>query len=566
MADKKVTELSSKTSIAADDLLHLVDMSGSPVNKKAVISDVVNNFKTTDAENTAGVTPTNFHYPEGDVRRYGANTTPGTTDMTAIINNAISVANAAGGGTVWLEPGVVHAVDPSVSPIIMKSNVTLDLRGATIKRIGTSTTQRMLENDDYALSSTDSNIHVISTGEPGKFIGTGDTEGVSDQGAAIGWFGLNGPWSIRNIDTDKSNGDGISYRNVGLGVLQDITINEYGRNGISPTSTQDRVAWYNVNVIGPATAGANPGIGIDAENDSASESTDHVWYGVKSAKGMTFVDFYASSTFSHKLMATCCECGPAFQAFKVKSTSNTTANDFIISNSLIKGSGASGGCVNIDNVNGVRMADVTLDVSAATGSPVGVDADNDVDDLNLDGVKVVGTASGGGIQAFTASDVMTNAKIYNCDFGPVYLTGNDNEFYNCDITTLTLSRAASIDNKFIHSTPTSITEANSADKTLNQIYGDDGLGTAAADDTTPTVAGLRTLVLPANTGATAITQLDNAVDGQVVTLVCNSSTNSPTIADSGNFALSAAWTPAQHDTLTVVSAGAVWREVSRSTN
>jgi hypothetical protein len=55
MTDKKVTELDSKTSIAADDLLHLVDMSGDPVTKKTVISDVVNNFNTTSAETAAGV-------------------------------------------------------------------------------------------------------------------------------------------------------------------------------------------------------------------------------------------------------------------------------------------------------------------------------------------------------------------------------------------------------------------------------------------------------------------------------------------------------------------------------
>ena len=47
-------------------------------------------WPTTTAETSAGVTPTNVQYEPGNVLRYGANTTPGTTDMSTAINNAIS--------------------------------------------------------------------------------------------------------------------------------------------------------------------------------------------------------------------------------------------------------------------------------------------------------------------------------------------------------------------------------------------------------------------------------------------------------------------------------------------
>lgn len=91
--------------------------------------------------------------------------------------------------------------------------------------------------------------------------------------------------------------------------------------------------------------------------------------------------------------------------------------------------------------------------------------------------------------------------------------------------------------------------------------------TASADDTTPTVNGARILYLPANTVATAITQLDDGRADQIVTLVMTSSTNSATIADSGNFLLSAAWAPDVDDTLTLTTDdGTTWREISRSAN
>lgn len=96
----------------------------------------------------------------------------------------------------------------------------------------------------------------------------------------------------------------------------------------------------------------------------------------------------------------------------------------------------------------------------------------------------------------------------------------------------------------------------------------DVVAAATADDTTPSVGGgTRFLALPANTGATAITQLDDASAYQQVTLICTSGTNPATIADSGNFNLSSAWAPGSGDTLTVLTTnGTDWYETARSNN
>jgi hypothetical protein len=91
--------------------------------------------------------------------------------------------------------------------------------------------------------------------------------------------------------------------------------------------------------------------------------------------------------------------------------------------------------------------------------------------------------------------------------------------------------------------------------------------TAIADDKTPKVTGVRFMYLGDNAGATAITQLDSGKPGQEITLICTATTNTPTIADGGNFALSANWTPDAGDAITLTTAnGTAWYEVSRSAN
>lgn len=63
-----------------------------------------------------------------------------------------------------------------------------------------------------------------------------------------------------------------------------------------------------------------------------------------------------------------------------------------------------------------------------------------------------------------------------------------------------------------------------------------------ANDTTPSVTGGDKFITVANSGATAITNLDDAVTGKVYTIYGGSSTNAATIANSGNFVLTAAMT------------------------
>ncbi len=93
------------------------------------------------------------------------------------------------------------------------------------------------------------------------------------------------------------------------------------------------------------------------------------------------------------------------------------------------------------------------------------------------------------------------------------------------------------------------------------------IATIAANDTTPSVAGANYFTTSANGGGTAITDLDDPVVGQVVTICGGSNTNSSTIADSGNFALSAAFTASLDDCIVLlVQADNDYVELARVNN
>jgi hypothetical protein len=91
--------------------------------------------------------------------------------------------------------------------------------------------------------------------------------------------------------------------------------------------------------------------------------------------------------------------------------------------------------------------------------------------------------------------------------------------------------------------------------------------TIADGDATPSVAGGNIFTTSENTGATEITDLDDPIAGQTVTIIGGSDTNSSTIADGGNFNLSGAWTASLDDVLILyVQADNDYIEIGRVDN
>lgn len=84
------------------------------------------------------------------------------------------------------------------------------------------------------------------------------------------------------------------------------------------------------------------------------------------------------------------------------------------------------------------------------------------------------------------------------------------------------------------------------------------------DDTTPSVADGTVFVVGDNTQATAITSLDDAVEGETYTIYGAGSTNASTIANSGKFVLTAAMTLSAGKMIRLVAVDGKFYEVERS--
>lgn len=78
----------------------------------------------TPAEFAASITPLDYFYPEGVVNRYGFNTTPGTTDMTQAIKNAVLV-NAAGGSHVQFLDALYLVNDTAIAISATQPRITV---------------------------------------------------------------------------------------------------------------------------------------------------------------------------------------------------------------------------------------------------------------------------------------------------------------------------------------------------------------------------------------------------------------------------------------------------------
>ena len=134
-------------------------------------------YPITADETGAGVTPVDYSYPVGNVLRYGINTTPGTTDMTAAIQAAIDVIYAFGGGEVVIPAGTYGV---SAISKVFGAAICVNIRGegrqaTTLQKLAGTSTPVISYTTSVGLVST--NFHFsefrivgLSKGHEGIYI------------------------------------------------------------------------------------------------------------------------------------------------------------------------------------------------------------------------------------------------------------------------------------------------------------------------------------------------------------------------------------------------------------
>jgi len=120
---------SKYVAVSAAGELEPATLTSSGAITQSIVGELLN--PRTAAEIAAGVTPTSYAYQPLDARRYGTNTTPGTTNMTSAIQAAISVASAMDGGNVLIQE------DMAISNVVLANGVYLvgPLKGEAIGSI-----------------------------------------------------------------------------------------------------------------------------------------------------------------------------------------------------------------------------------------------------------------------------------------------------------------------------------------------------------------------------------------------------------------------------------------------
>lgn len=246
-----------------------------------VISEI--NVGDTYTENYNIIADTIENMVKALLEKYSAYVTP---EMFGAVGNgvnddtdAIQAALDSDAGIVLFKQGKVYRVTDTV---YIGSNTVMNLNGSTIWGDMSNITYPVIRNKNYGEGGI-KNIAITN----GFVQGVGADNNVSDQGHAIS-FWLVDNVIISNIKTINTCGDGMGMRDTTNAIIQNVEIGNFGRNGISPTSGS--FIFTNVNMIGTAFEGANPGRGFDAEPNSASDKVIATFYNC-TFTDMTFVDF-----------------------------------------------------------------------------------------------------------------------------------------------------------------------------------------------------------------------------------------------------------------------------------
>jgi hypothetical protein len=213
----------------------------------------------TDAEVSASVMPTDYAYLPGDIRRYGANTAPGTTDMTSAIAACLLVAPVHG---AYFQPETYLTgkhTPPGGSYIYLPPGCVLLDSGA----LGTNERLINVTNDDVHIVGYGATIQ----GNRAAYVSPGE------QRHGVFIFGGNRIY-IEGLASDGHPGDGFYIGDNAEHVkLEWCSGDDNRRQGCSITSGR------HVRVVDcefTNTNGTSPSAGLDIEPNSSSDVLEDI--------------------------------------------------------------------------------------------------------------------------------------------------------------------------------------------------------------------------------------------------------------------------------------------------
>lgn len=276
----------------------------------------------------------------------------GVTDDTNAIQTAINEAFDKKINNVYFPFGKYI----TSSAIRIPSNIHLNLGGSTIESHNTNKSARILENADYGKPE---NTNIII--ENGILQSLATDNDVTDQGSGISFWQTKDT-IIRNIKTNHTYGDGLSFRDCENCLVENVEIYEYGRNGISPQA--GTFTFNNVHVYGPNLKGANPGLDVDYENNDATERTFTLFNNF-SCRNITFVDFHTAEggDFAHEAVFNGFKVNTYYRGIDFQAANNVIARNMVVNDTvkIINTSTVGGQCINISNVSNLIIDGVSME-------------------------------------------------------------------------------------------------------------------------------------------------------------------------------------------------------------
>lgn len=219
-------------------------------------------YPTSDAETDALVTPLNITYAHGDVRRYGSNLVPGTTDMTTAVRAALAVSAT--------HPAVFQPETYLSQKLTPPAGANINLPpGCVLKDSGA------LGANERFLNITNDNVHIVGWGAKVQMTRADYTSGEQRHGVFI--YGAQNV-CVEGLESSDSGGDGFYIggdtadpaTNV---FLIDCKADNNRRQGLS------LVQGRHIRVIdfaGTNTTGTSPSAGIDIEPNAATDILEDI--------------------------------------------------------------------------------------------------------------------------------------------------------------------------------------------------------------------------------------------------------------------------------------------------